>query len=109
MVLFRNVFKGDLVIILMKRGLAKHRKPNKEFYLEWGISGLKISLLILILVLIALLYLLFLETKSLYEIGNILFSFPNFSGFLFVYAGIILFIIAPFYAGILIGRRIEKK
>jgi hypothetical protein len=109
MELFRNIFKGGLIIIIMKRGLVKKRKSKQEFYLKWGIFGLKISLVVVLLILSVLLYILFLETRDLYEVCNVLFRFPNLSGFLFVYAGIILFIVVPFFAGILIGRKMEKR
>ena len=85
----------------MKRGLIKNRKYNSEYYLKWGISGLKISLLVIVLILAVLLYLLFLETRNLYEFYNVLFRFPDLSGFLFMYSGVILFIIVPFVTGIL--------
>lgn len=93
----------------MKRGLIKNKKYNRDFYLKWGTLGLKISLLFVFLIFIVLLYLLFLQTRDLYEIYNVLFVFPDFSGFLFMYAGVILFIVAPFVTGILIGRRVSKK
>lgn len=92
----------------MKRGLVKNKKYGRDFYLKWGTFGLKISLLFIFFILVVLIYLLFLETKSLYEVYRVLFRFPDLSGFLFMYAGVILFIVVPFVTGILIGRRMAR-
>ena len=93
----------------MKRGMIKKKKSSWNFYLKWGAFGLKVSLSVIFLILLVLLYLLFLETRSLYEVYNVLFRFPDPSGFLFMYAGVILFIVVPFATGILIGRRMERR
>ena len=93
----------------MKRGIRGNKKHSENFYLKWGTFGLKISLLFVLLILVVLLYMLFLQTRSLYETYRVLFRFPDLSGFLFMYAGVILFIVVPFVTGILVGRRLEKR
>lgn len=88
----------------MKKELGK----KLDFYLKWGINGLKVSLLILA-VLVVFSVLSSLQIYPSNKLFSMLLSAPKTSvDFLAMSGGIILFVALPFVIGVRVGMSSKK-
>ncbi len=79
-----------------------------EFSLFWGMKGLTISFLILLIAIIILMVFFIALVQDFVKVGEIAFKMPQGSDYLIVFAGFLLFVVVPFLIGIRIGLSFKK-
>ncbi len=88
--------------------MKKELRKKLDFYLKWGTSGLKVSLLILA-VLVVFSVLGSLQIYPSNKLFSMLLAAPKTSvDFLAMFGGIILFIALPFTIGVRVGMSSKK-
>ena len=77
--------------------------------LNWGIKGLQISLICLLVLIVFFVVYLVITTKSLEYINQVILKAPEGKDYLGIFACALIFIAVPFFIGIKIGLSIKKK
>lgn len=96
-------------IVNMKKRVNSWKSFFDDFNLVWGMKGLKVSFIVLLIFIIVLIVFLSILVKNFSWIQEIILRIPKGSDYLIIFAGFLLFVAVPFLIGIRIGAGLKKR